>query len=772
MAGTASVRDQPATERPLRLLVIEDEPADADMMVAVLLNDGFDLEWSRVDTEAAFRAALAERPDLILLDFMVPGFGALDALRILEGVEAAPPAIVITGKLDDASAVACLRHGAADYLLKDRLARLPDAVRHALREAEARSRSVAASAELHRSEERARMDFGQELVGIFVSTPDGRIVDCNAALARILGFGAIEDVLSADASSMYPDPAVRGAFIEDVRRQGRLNLAEEELRRADGASIHVLESVLGVFDGDGALRELRGYMVDVTELKRAQSQRNGLAAAMDQAAESVVITDVSGAIEYVNDAFTQLTGYSRDEAFGQNPRILKSGVQDAEFYGMLWATLASGGMWTGRLVNRRKDGTLFTADATISPVRDASGSAVGYLSFQRDVTREIELETQLAMSQKLEAVGRLAAGVAHDFNNILTVITAGAQLSLDPAATVEEIRADLQEMVNAARRGAALSRQLLAFGRQQVLQPAVLDPNDLLRETGKMLARVIGEDIDLRLDLDPNVGRVNVDPAQLQTAVMNLAINARDAMPGGGRLTIRTTPCPVGENHLHTSVPPCPGPGVLIEVSDTGHGMDASVRERVFEPFFTTKKEGKGSGLGLAMVYGTVTQSGGSITVESEPEKGAAFRIYLPEATGLEETVPPAVNAERSHAGGSILLVEDDASVRRGVQRMLESLGYQVEAHGHPEEALRWSSGPGVQFDLLVSDLVMPGMDGAALATRLAERHAGFGTLFISGYAPRRVFPGGVVPPGTFFLAKPFTREQLAEKVLEALGRI
>jgi PAS domain S-box-containing protein len=766
-----------APGRPLRLLILEDEPSDALAAVACLRHDGLDVEWSRVESEAAFRAALAEGPDLILADYVVPGFGALDALRTLREFEAAPPVIVLTGKLDDTGAVEALRHGAADYLLKDRLARLPQAVRRALREAAGEGLHSGVAAALRKSEERARMDFEQQLVGMFVTTPDGRILDCNAAVARILGFATVDELLRARASSTYSDPAHRDLFVEDVRRHGRLQLVEEELRRADGTPVHILESVLGVFDEDGDLREIRGYMVDITELKRAQSQRDSLAAAMEQAAEAVVITDAAGTMEYLNAAYTNLTGYTRDEALGQNPRILKSGVQGEEFYRRLWAALTSGSTWTGRIVNRRKDGTLFTADATISPIHDSAGTLTGYLSFQRDVTREIALETQLATSQKLEAVGRMAAGVAHDFNNVLTVITAGAQLSLDPATTMEEVRADLQEMLNAARRGAALSHQLLAFGRQHVLQPEILDPNDLVREIGKMLSRVIGEDIDLRLDLDPGVGRVRVDPAQFQTAVMNLAINARDAMPGGGRLTIRTAYASCNDDPL--SVPP-PGPAgrcILIEVSDTGQGMDAAVRERIFEPFFTTKKEGKGSGLGLAMVYGTVTQSGGSISVESEPGRGATFRIYLPVvqgdqgAQGDAEAVPADTSPAPRHAGGSILLVEDDAPVRRGVQRILESLGYRVEAFGHPDDALRRSLDPGSHFDLLVTDLVMPGMDGVALATDVRQRHPALGVLFVSGYAPKRVFSDGVVPSGTYFLAKPFTREQLGGKILEALGR-
>lgn len=750
----------------VRLLLLEDEAADAEAMLGVLRGAGLEAEGIRVATEEAFRAALAGRPEVVLADYLVPGFGALRALEVVAELDDPPPVIVVTGKVDDAVAAECLRLGAEDYLLKDRLARLPEAVRRALGK---RASALSRATDDGRDGGPARtetLDFHQDLVGIFTTSPGGRILEANAALARILGFADVEAALEADALAVYPDPEARRAFVAELRSRGRLPLFERELRRADGTPVHVLESVMGIFDGEGELLSIRGYMLDVTPLKQAEAERDTMVTAMDQAAESVVITDTTPAIRYVNAAFTRLTGYARQEALGENPRLIKSGAHDQAFYESLWATILAGGTWTGRITNRRKDGSRFIADATISPIHGAEGVVTGYVSFQKDVTSEVEMERHLQQLHKLDAVGRLAAGVAHDFNNVLSVITTSAQLCQRPEADPAEVMGDLEEIVKATRRGAALSKQLLAFSRQEVVDAVVVDLNDVVRDSVKMLARVLGEDIALRVDLDPGVGMVRVDPSQFQTVVLNLAINARDAMPGGGRLTLRT---------LGLGACACPGSRgaegcVRLEVSDTGHGMDADTLARVFEPFFTTKTEGKGSGLGLSMVYGAVTQAGGGVEVDSAPGAGTTVRIHLPAATGAarQEGDLPRTGAGRPGGVGEVLLVEDDAAVRREVRKILESLGHTVHACSNAEEALALAWG-GADLDLLVTDVVMPGMDGPTLARHVREARPGLPVLFISGYAPKRAFPEGVPPAGAHFLFKPFTREQIGDKVREAL---
>src|SRR6185503_2924977 len=384
------------------------------------------------------------------------------------------------------------------------------------------------------------------------------------------------------------------------------------------------------------------FGMDVTERRRAEDQQARLSRVVEQATESIMITDAQGTITYVNPAFESISGYSRAEVIGQNPRILKSGHQDAAFYRRMWETLARGEVWKGRLVNRRKDGTLFQEDATIGPVRDASGRLVNYVAVKRDVTTEMRLERQLMQAQKMEAIGRLAGGVAHDFNNLLGVIVGYGEITRRKLGDNDSLTAKVDQILKAAERAAGLTRQLLAFSRQQVLQPKIVDLNVIVSDVGKMLRRLIGEDIQLTSSLDPDLGSVKADPGQIEQVLMNLAVNARDAMPEGGHLTIETRNAELSPDDAARRPPTLAGRYVMLAVTDSGMGMDAETQSHLFEPFFTTKEMGKGTGLGLSTVYGIVKQSDGYIWCESATGAGTTFRIYLPR-TGAEapSTRPP-----------------------------------------------------------------------------------------------------------------------------------
>jgi two-component system, cell cycle sensor histidine kinase and response regulator CckA len=401
-------------------------------------------------------------------------------------------------------------------------------------------------------------------------------------------------------------------------------------------------------------------------------------------------------------------------------------------------------------------------------LRDSDGSPREILGVWQDVTERRSLEEQLRQAQKMEAVGRLAGGVAHDFNNLLTTILGYSELVLGRLAPSDPVRGDLQEVRRAAERAAALTGQLLAFSRKQVLQPKAFDLNEGMRNLEKMLGRLIGEDIELTTQLEPSLGTVIADPGQIDQVIMNLAINARDAMPEGGRLAIETANADLDEDYARQHVGVRPGPYVMLAVSDTGVGMDAETRERIFEPFFTTKEPGKGTGLGLAMVYGTVKQSGGNIWVYSEPGHGTTFKIYLP------RTDAPAMAAEAGavrSGGGSetVLLVEDEEPVRRFARRVLESAGYVVIEAPHAEEALRIVSEWTAPIDLLLTDTVMPGMSGPRLASKLRERFPGTKILYTSGYTDAGIAQQGVLDPPAPFLQKPFTPDSLLRKLREAL---
>ncbi len=416
------------------------------------------------------------------------------------------------------------------------------------------------------------------------------------------------------AASKMQEALAKGSAVVDLH-----------LLTKDGRKIPYIMTATRAVIGDEVY--LVGIGVDITERKRVEAERARLATAIEQSAEGVVITDTYGDIEYVNPAFTRFTGYSREEVLGRNPRILKSGKHDLGFYQQLWATILKGEIWHGEMINRRKDGSSYAEEMSIAPVRTPSGEITHFIATKLDVTARRQLELQFLQAQKMEAVGRLAGGVAHDFNNLLTIINGYAVLLTERSSSEDPRRGQLNEILKAGERAASLTRQLLAFSRRQVLEARVLNLNRVLADLEKMLCRLIGEDVELVATLKADPGNVKVDPGQVEQVVLNLAVNARDAMPAGGQLFIETSNVEVDESYGRSHANMMPGKYVMMAVSDTGCGMDLETQARIFEPFFTTKEKGRGTGLGLATVYGIVKQSGGFIWVYSEPGRGSTFKI-------------------------------------------------------------------------------------------------------------------------------------------------
>ncbi len=421
---------------------------------------------------------------------------------------------------------------------------------------------------------------------------------------------------------------------------------------------------------------------------------------------------------------------------------------------------------------KRKDGTPVHVELLGRAVRNAAGTIESYETFVRDVTEQRRLQRELVQAQKMEAVGRLAGGIAHDFNNLLTAILGSAELALDTLPAGAPEREEVDEVRKAALRAADLTRQLLAFSRQQVIAPKVLNPNDVVGGMDKMLRRLLGEDVELRAALASDLGAVKVDPSQLEQVVLNLAVNARDAMPDGGTLTIETQNIELDQRYVQGHLSAQPGPYVMLAVSDTGVGMDAGTQARIFEPFFTTKEKGRGTGLGLATVYGIVKQSGGWIWVYSEPGHGTTFKVYFPR---VAEVAAPATTSPAPPASvrGSetILVVEDDETIRNLVLKVLKGNGYTVLVAANGDEAERVAGQHHGRIHLLITDVVLPGLSGPEVARRLVTTRTDTRVLYLSGYTNDAVLRRGVLEAGVAFLQKPFTPGVLGRKIREVLDQ-
>jgi two-component system, cell cycle sensor histidine kinase and response regulator CckA len=527
-------------------------------------------------------------------------------------------------------------------------------------------------------------------------------------------------------------------------------------------------------DGATLVRSIRGTLALHSmqkEQRSAEESLRKLSSAVEQSPDTVVITDRQGVVEYVNPAFEALTGYASDEARGRTPRILKSGEQGPEIYQDMWKTILSGKVFRGILVNRKKNGELYYVEESICPVRDGQGQITHFIANGRDLTERLRLEAQLLQAQKMDAVGRLAGGVAHDFNNLLTIITSYSELALDDVREDSPVASKIQEVLLAAKRAAELTRQLLAFSRKQPQALRVVDLNPVVAAIAKTLPRLIGEDIEFSFIPGNGLGPVRIDPVQMEQVLMNLAANARDAMPQGGHLRIETSPVHLDQDYIQQKPAAIPvGDYAVITVRDDGAGIPREHIAHVFEPFYTTKPAGKGTGLGLATVYGIVKQNKGYIWVYSEQGSGTVFKIYLPCAVKGRPALLANSRQEAVAAGTeTLLLVEDEAAVRRASAEYLRMQGYKILEAKDGLDALSVAKQYPEAIDLLVTDVVMPNMSGGELAKELARRIPKMQFLFVSGYAGKTVMDHHVLDLDTNFLQKPYSLRQLGGKIRAAL---
>jgi len=627
-----------------------------------------------------------------------------------------------------------------------------------------------AQAALQASEERYQNIATTSDEGIWMVDANRVTTFANERLASLLGY-TVEEMIGRPAED-FEDASdrevARQAF--ERHRQGTRERRNMALRRKDGTILWASVAASPLIDADGRFAGSLGMFMDITERRQAEEVRARLATIVECSEDAIFAMSLDGTILSWNAGAKAQYGYTPEEVIGQSVELLVPPEGRAELFDSLDRLKAGKAVFL-ETVRRRKDGTKVVVALSMSPIRGVDGRVIGASTIARDVTERRSLEEQFRQSQKMEAVGRLAGGVAHDFNNLLTVILGYSDLF----ANREPECAEIQEIRRAGEQAAALTRQLLAFSRKQVLELVVLCPNDVIRNIEGMLRRLIGEDLDFVTRLDPSVCNVRVDPGQLEQVVMNLAVNARDAMPGGGKLTIETANVDLDEAYAQRHASVAPGPYVMLAVSDTGVGMDAETQARIFEPFFTTKEKGKGTGLGLSTVHGIVHQSGGNIWVYSEPGRGTTFKIYFPRIAGAAATpqIPsrtvPAVE-DSGNGSRTILLVEDEEPLRRLVKRILELSRHTVLEARSPADALRIAREHDGPIHLLLTDVVMPGMSGPELAASLQRERPSVPVLYMSGYTDNTIAHHGILGAGTHFIQKPFTLQGLVQRVREVMA--
>ncbi|MFA5807224.1 MAG: PAS domain S-box protein, partial [bacterium] len=636
--------------------------------------------------------------------------------------------------------------------------------------------------EIEKSEERNRA-LAQELTSLINNVPgivyrgyrDWSLSFIGAEVEPVTGYtpdnftsGAVgwEEIIHPDDMEQ-----VKEAFRKAEKEKSDTLRVEYRIRNKDGGIRWIEDRRQLTYGESGDFAKVDGILLDITDRKRAEESQARLAMAVEQSTDMIVVTDREGTIQYVNPAFERITGYTRQEAVGRNPRILHSGKQDEAFYRRLWDTLVRGEVWTGHFINRKKDGSLYEEDATISPLRDSSGKIVNYVAAKRDVTNVVSLERQVRTAQRMESVGTLAGGIAHDFNNALTgIIGFGEMLKLRIANDPKAL-SDLDEVFRSAERASVLTRQLLTFARRQIIELGNLDLNRVVSDLEKLLRKVTREDIEIKTFLAEGLPTIRADQGQVEQVLMNLSLNARDAMPGGGQLVVETQEAWLDEEYVKQYPYMKAGRYAVLSVSDTGIGMDEGTRERIFEPFFTTKGPDKGTGLGLAVVYGIVKQHNGFIHVYSEPGKGTTFRAYFPEVDAPADAKVFASQGVAHGGSETILLAEDNESVRNLTEKTLSSYGYRVLVACDGEEAVDIFRRRQKEIAMVVLDVVMPKMGGKQAYDHMAKILPGLKVLFLSGYSANAIHDSFVLHPGIPFLQKPFGPDALARKVREVLDR-
>lgn len=772
-------------KRVLRVLNIEDSTRDVALLQRHLSQAGYEVISERVETPATMRAALESQAwDVILCDYSMPYFSALQALALLKEMQLDIPFIIISGTIGEELAVEAMLAGAHDYLMKDKLARLVPAIERELHEAENHRARRQAEETLKASEAELRALFAAMTDLILVLDVEGRHLKIAPTKPAHIYKPAAEQI-GKTVHEVFPKEKA-DFYLDHIRRaldEGRMLRAEYSLPKEDEGKEIWFEGSVSPMTKDSVIWVAR----DITERKQAEEERARLNTQLEsqQHRLNTIIANIPGMvweawgepdaptqqIGFVSDYVQTLLGYSVEEWLA-TPNFWLTIVhpEDREQSARAAAAIFASGK-SGTLEFRwlTKDGRTVWVQSSFSVITDAEGQPIGLRGVNIDTTERKMLEEQFRQAQKMEAIGQLAGGVAHDFNNLLTVIIGYCQLAITTLGQGDPLRSQLQEIHTAGQRAASLTNQLLAFSRKQILQPRVLDLNAIVANMSKMLRRLIGENITLVVNLESELGQVKADPGQIEQVIMNLAVNARDAMPEGGRLSIETANIDLNHQYAQEHIGVTPGLYVMLAVSDSGYGMDKQTQARVFEPFFTTKESSKGTGLGLSTVYGIVKQSGGSIWLYSEPGHGTTFKIYLPRVDEAPEVAATLGQlADQGQSWETILLVEDEGMVRKLAFEILQRDGYTVLEASNGGEALLICERHQEPIHLMITDVIMPQMSGQQLVERVMPLHPEMKAMYMSGYTDDAIMHAGLIPNAAF-LQKPFMPDSLLRKVREVL---
>ena len=646
-------------------------------------------------------------------------------------------------------------------------------VRLALQAAEDEREEMRRSGEIARENEMRYIEFIDSSRDAIVIHSSGKFVYLNPASLKLLKADSAGRLLGNSIMTVvHPDSRELVTSLLEMSNEQAISsqIREGKLLKLDGSVAFVEVSSMPIaFKGQPAIQTI---VKDVTGLRELQKEMHLRIAALNSAGNAIVITDREGYIVWANPAFESLSGYALDEVTGRNPRdLIASGKQRLPFYQDMWDSILAGNVWHGELVNRRKDGSLYDESMTITPVRNDRGEITNFVAVKQDITARKLLEEKLLQSQKLEGIGQLAGGVAHDYNNILNVVVGYSDLLKRKLPEDDPSRQPLEAILAAARRGADLTRQLLAFARKEIVSPQVVSVNSAIESIMNMLHRIIGENLRLVFIPENGLWNVKIDPTQFDQIVVNLVTNAKDAIDDVGTITIRTFNKKFSNGDVPQGTRLTPGEYVVVEFEDSGRGIDAQTLKRLFEPFFTTKPKGHGTGLGLSTVYGILRQNGGSIEVKSEIGKGSKFTVYVPRFAGAVKSIELLPADESVKGTETVLVVEDQTDLLNLTRAFLEGCGYNVITAAGPIDAEVLSRSYSGEIHLLLTDIIMPKMSGRELSERISMRRQGLRTLYMSGYGSDNLVEGEKGGNPNDFIQKPFELTELALRIRQVLSQ-